>query len=389
MDTKIFKNVRELDDTIQSTSADEIKQTVYNNMKSDMFLKHNKDYVTGLSKKKITPEFLLKEFSPNNPFKTHAKVSTIPRIANNFDIIKMLDDNNLLLGADYVLIFVNLLICYDRTIDRNILDFIYSKNKFYTYSKHVVRILSNKLNNGLNDTVCEIFDWYFNNDAADFSKIYVEFIKDKKLQLYALEYLNKKSCMFLTVSNFKILCNICKYCDLDIVIMQINRLISFNKSFKIPYDLLIPASIVNASDSDNIFNHMVQLPNIKFTDLNCIGLCIHNNKFEYAEKIFKLYVGTPDNDIVIKYITKQNDIRVLKLFIENLTIDLHVNNNSMFRYFIFDENYQIIKYFLDNEDTLGKFITVENSQDIQKLLCIIDSQPLIDILTTKIEQLVQ
>jgi hypothetical protein len=376
MDQNIFSNTDISDKFTSTNETYKFNQTVFKNMNSKQIIKKD-NYVVRLMDEKISNELILKEFSFNNENLKTAKLVLLPRISDNLDIIKFADDNKLLLNNDYLMIFLNLVACFDKYIDTTIMDYIYEKNKSIIWSEHSVTAITNYIMNNINNDELILFDWYYQKNIFNFVFLMSYLlVKTKSDKIFS--YIDHKPDNIYELADFQLIQSICSSCDLEKIIHCMNKVENKIKNIS----KLINASLAN-SNKEVILFMIGKDNNYKCTNFKFVLTFLEKNEYEIAKILCDKFEGTIDDFNLVNFIYTKNNIEILKFFLDNTKINIHVKNNTFFKYLLLDENYEMLKYLLDNDDKLGTFYEEKDKEYIQKIIKNILNENILELLKIK------
>lgn len=366
--------------------ADYIK-TVFNKSEDNVIVKKD-EYTLRLAKEEVTEELLSKEFSLENEKNMIAKTLLIPRISNNIDMVKFVVENNLLLPYDCMMVILNLIIRFDKTIDLLILDYLYKKVGKIFYSKITVECLNNYLTN-TDDTqlINRLFDWYYEKNRSHLVNILsyiMSYYYDESTNIKILDYIFQKNDQEMWRDNkYQLFLIVCKICSFDTFKKCINEN-SILKLSEMPDETKIHIILVSLDNNDReISKYLIygEYKNINFEieNFRYVKAAINIGDYDMAKILCKKLKKCDDKE-VINYIYEKDNIELLELLGNNIDIDIHYNNDMLFRYFLIDENYKMVEYLLGNQDKYGKFYTEKNKIIIDKIIKFMQNKKVLELL---------
>ena len=330
-------------------------------MKPGSVVKKNEytDYIVGVD---ITCDVLLHELNMDNQYIVTAKTIIISRIAERFDLVRYAYENKLLNHTDIMMIFLNLIICFDANVNTEVMDYIIDVVKLNIINSTVINTISCMLHKSATNCYL-LFDWFRNKNRDMFACIITYFLHTANKKV-VLDYIDTYT-EILECADCGIIQSMCASFDLNTMLGYLTKLESYVQENNIPYKKFIQASISNVNNE--VFEYFIKHHEYQCTDFNNVLKCIEYGNFNRAKILYDTYQGATPDENIVSNIHRLNRIDVLKFFAEQTKIDLHVKNNMLFRYLIIDENCEMIKFLLDCEDKLGLF-NVPNDPYINKIL---------------------
>jgi hypothetical protein len=374
----------------KSDKRDSYKNLVYNSVDMNNMVRKN-DHTINLSTCEITQELLMKELCNENSNRNKSKMVIIPRISDDYDMVKYAYDNKLINDDDLALIFMNLVVCFNQCIDVKILNFVYEKNNIIPYNNLVTSTIINGDNSIEN--IHKLFDWYYEKNHVQFVFCF-SFVLCTDKQSMFLSYVEKKGYDILIVNNFQIVQIACAYCSFDVVDEYLKIISNQSDSpntytlwIKNILNILIDMAAINKDK--RVFNRLKnmseELLNVYVcNNFNLILNRLDNNDFEIATFLLSHYYDKKDSELICKYIYEKESVKILDFFIQNShesDINFHACDDMLFRYTLIDENYDFVQKLILAQKKIGSFDDLINSG---KLNDVID-----DITNTKIIKLLE
>ncbi len=376
MEKNTFINA-ESSEKFTATSQCNIDNTVFKNIDPKKLIKHD-DYVTLMANQEITHELLLTEFNPSNPNLRTAKFLFLPRIVDNYELVKFANENKLLSPADCSILFLNLIVCFNSNVNLDTLSYVAKKNIDIVSSKITFETIIELIKKEINGDEIILLDWYYQMDPNLCSHL-LSYLIAKTNSDKIFSYICNKPTTILTNKTFELLKIICCFCDLEKV-KQTYEKIQIT-------DEVISKDIINSSllnPHRDVALYMLNICNdYKCTDVGLIFSFLGRKDFEITKQLYDKFEGQLNDMDFINFIYTKNDLNILTFIAENTKVNIHVNENALFKFVLCDENFIMLKYLLDNDEKLGTFYNEKDKEHIKKIIKFIVNKNILELLKTK------
>lgn len=375
MESQTFTNNRTTDEFTKVNEGYEIKNTVYNNV-DDKIVLRSSDYLKYLAQIELTKEVLDEELTTENKNLFTAKSIIIPKIADNLDLVKYVDEKKILNSDDYFIMFLNLIILFNDTINTQVMDYLVAKeedrSKSFLKNPYILKAFIQLLEK-CEENAFLLADWYYKTDKVIFANMIGNLIHgDKKEKI--LTFLEKYDDIF-DVDECVLIQSMCISYKLE----EIQKYLEKVKCENLPYQKLASFSLRNKDE--NVFLYWNKLEKFKCDNIIIALSCVVAKKSESARVLVENFEGEIKNEEVIQQCAEANNTDLVKFIVENLSskIDLHAKNDLLLRTMVINENLEAVKFLLDNEDKFGKFNNQDLPTKLKKIMRFLENQELVNI----------
>jgi len=374
----MFTNNRTTEEFEKNNENYNMKNTVYNNLKTGTMVKKN-DYTSHISSVQLTPEVLTEEFAPTNPNLNMAKNILIYRIADNPELIQYCVDNNLLTPTDLLAIFLSLIVLYDEeSVNPDSLNIIYKSCEGLKKNPNIIKVFLNLLSTSI-DNAKALLKWYYNTDKNEFVNVIGNVIHGthKDAMLEYIESLNDDT--LFELDDCTLIQSMCLTYSLEDILKYASRV-----TVPLPHKKLCEFSLRHKDE--NVFLHWNEQETFKCEHMNLVFSCVLAKKFKTASKLLETCDRTNlVSEDVIKICTDSNNTDLVKFIVENLNeIDVHCKNDVLMRTMIVNENLEAVQFLFDNVDKLGMFGKGDIGTKILKILRFVNNNDLVTLVKNKI-----
>jgi hypothetical protein len=364
---------------VNSTEQTEFKKEEYK-IENTVFNNHHKidtievnEQTKELLTHELTDEFLCEKFSSENPNRKSDTFALIPFLVFSLASIKVLAEKKLLITDDYYLMYLNLIVKFNDTVDLEVLDFIFAEcpqMENANILKYFLNLIVNDEQNGL-----KLLDYLFK-----YPKVFANLFGYLLLTTYyekAKQLVEKYNCLhFENHTILKILATKCTLEELKNYLSQVSSDVSHN-------DLLV-SSIQNPNC--DVTEYLWKLcDNYECKELKEVFVLVSLKKIVVANDFLKTYKGEFDEKKIIEMLKESNSLDLLKYCVENVKINYHSDNDVLLKSVIINENIEAVKYLLNSVKIIGEFDINSQKNKFSRLLRIIENEELKQLLKERMQ----
>jgi hypothetical protein len=347
---------------------------VFANMKEDIIIKKN-DYTTYVANAHLSEELLLNEFNEKNPKISIAKQILIPRICDDLNYVSFCSDNNLFKTADAVIVLLNILVCFNESIDMKIFDFLFEKFKPIFFIDHALYTIFHFLKeDNFSVSTIKLLDWYYNNEISLF-EIMIRSLLSKYDAIEVFNYVIKKGPSVFERNDHNLLIIFFKSTTID----NIEKILSHFDN--IPYNLLV-RSVLN--DEQKFFKYIDNCNNYKCDKVYDIIDSHSNGCFKITKYLLEhcniATLSEDDNMSIIALLHKVNDIKLFELITNTFQINYGAKNNMLIKYLLSDEKYDQIKVLLSNKEKYGDYSDFFQLSNVKRMIDLLDDERITELI---------
>lgn len=348
----------------------DIEKTVFGNMRKNNIL-NDDEYSIYLSNVHLSFDFLENELSVNNKKLKYAKFILLPRISNDIESIKFLEEKNLLFKIDYSFIYNYLIVNYSsEEVDKNVIEYIYQKHDKILISSSTIKIIINLLKTQKKNCF-ELLDLYYEINKEYFVNVCMYLIS---VHREMFDYLSTKDFEVLKMNKNNLL-------KLLFLVHKFDTLEFFIEKNKNDIDFLdLRESMITNNDKKMSDFFINMFPKYKSQNVTLLKTLLDMKQLEKINLVFENSFLVENDKIIFDYLSKINKSLDVLEVLENINIDYTKYKYKLFYDYLIDEKYECVKTLLDNQSLIGTFDLVKNDPKYAKILKISTNKNIIDVL---------